>query len=58
MNMKIRLTKDVTFKDWNGDIVKAYKAGDILEASADGGHYWVTALGGIYKSEAELIEGT
>jgi hypothetical protein len=58
--MKIRITKEVTFKDWTGTgaILRVYKVGDIIEATADGGHYWITSMGGIYKNEAELVESS
>lgn len=54
--MQIRITKEVVFEDWEGTIFKVYKVGDIIKATADAGHYWVTFLGGIYKDEAELVE--
>ena len=53
--MKIKLIKQVTYKDWHGVPYGDIPVGTILEATVDMGHYWVTSHGGIYKSEAELV---
>jgi hypothetical protein len=52
--MNIKFTKQVVFKDWNGKVLKVYEIGQIINATCDAGHYWVTNMGGIYKDEATL----
>lgn len=54
--MQIEITKQVVFKDREGNVLKTYEVGSILEATADAGHYFVTSMGGIYKDEAKLVE--
>lgn len=56
-HFKIRITKLVTFRDRAGHVLKEYQPGELLNATADAGHYFVTSMGGIYKTEAELAEG-
>ena len=52
---KIRFTKRVIFKDREGTVLRTFEVGDIHEATADAGCYWVSSPGGIYKDEAELV---
>jgi len=52
----IRFTKQVVFKDNRGNITHVFEIGDILQASHDTGHYYITGVGGIYHDEAEVAE--
>jgi hypothetical protein len=54
--MKIKITKKVVFRDMYETVLVTYEVGDIVEATADAGHYFVTPMGGIYKDEAEIYE--
>jgi hypothetical protein len=51
----IRITKVVTFYDSEGTVVKSYSPGDVVKATADAGHYFVTSMGGIYTHEAVRV---
>lgn len=53
---KIRFTKEVTFRDSEGTTIAAFDVGDVIQASCDTGHYFVTPIGGIYHTEAEKVE--
>ena len=55
-NMKIRITKQIEFRTQKGQIVGILLPDDVVEATADMDHYWVTAWGGVYKHEAELVQ--
>lgn len=55
MCFMIRMTKSVIVRDCEGNVTCEYKVGDILEASADAGHYWVAGPG-IYKDEAVRLD--
>jgi hypothetical protein len=52
----IRLNKPVSICDDAGNIMITYPDGQLLYATADRGDHWVTAMGGIWKTEAELAE--
>ncbi len=54
----VRFVEEVTFRDCKGNVLKVYAVDDIVQATADMGHYWVTAWGGIYKTEAVLVLAT
>ena len=54
--MKIRITKQIEFRTQKGQIVGILLPDDVVEATADMDHYWVTAWGGVYKHEAELVQ--
>ena len=56
--MEIEFTKEVIFKDMTGAVLKTYKPGDVIEATFDAGHYFGTAMGGIYKDEAKVYVKT
>lgn len=53
----IVITKQIDFKDRQGNILKGYRVGDVLEATADTGDYFVTSMGGIYHDEARIVNG-
>lgn len=53
----IAITELVTFKDRTGTILKEYRVGDVIEATADTGSYFVTSMGGIYHTEARRLNG-
>lgn len=50
--MTIRFTKEIVFKDREGNVLKAYGVGDTALATAKTAHYFVTPMGGIYFDEA------
>jgi hypothetical protein len=52
---KIRLTKPIHFTDVGGSVVHRFNVGDLMTATVDTGHYYVTSLGGIYHDEAEKV---
>ena len=52
---QIRIIKQVKFSDCCGQVCKTYEVGDVLEATADTGHYFVTTMGGIYYEEAVRV---
>lgn len=54
--MKIILTRPVTFRDLHGTVLCHYPVGTVLDATADTGHYFITSMGGIYHTEARLLE--
>lgn len=54
MTIKIKLIKNVIFKDWNGAVLNTYEVGTVFETTFEFPHYYVTAVGGIYKDEAEI----
>jgi len=53
--MKIKITKEVTFKDRSGAVVAFYPVGAIIEASGKTSTYFITPMGGIYFDEAEEV---
>ena len=53
----ITFTKDVTFKDRMDNVLREFKVGDVTEATADTGSYFVTTMGGIYHDEARGVNG-
>lgn len=53
--MKIKLLKQIVFRDENGAIQAQYSIGDILEVSRFNGSYFVFSMGGIWADEAEII---
>ena len=53
----IVFTKQVTFRDSEGTILRDYSVGDVVQATADTGHYYVTPMGGIYHDEARIVNG-
>lgn len=53
--MKLKIKVAVTWKDCDGNIIKTWLPGTIVEATADMGGYWVTSMGGVYKDEADII---
>ena len=53
----IAFTKDVTFRDSEGTIIRAFNKGDVVTATADTGTYFVTTMGGIYHDEARRVNG-
>jgi hypothetical protein len=54
--IKIQFVKEVTFRDRSGKLIKMYNAGDVIDATADTGSYFVTSIGGIYYDEACIVE--
>lgn len=53
----IVFTQDVTFKDRMDNVIREFKVGDITDATADNGTYFVTSMGGVYKEEARVVNG-
>lgn len=53
----IVITHPVTFSDQMGNVLKAYAVGDITQATNDNGSYFTTSMGGIYHSEARVVNG-
>ncbi len=51
----IVITKQVTFRDGEGAIIRDFSVGDVVTATADTGHYFVTSMGGIYHDEARIV---
>jgi hypothetical protein len=51
----IVFTEQVVFKDLKGNITHQFEIGDTIKASHDTGIYYVTAVGGIYHSEAKKV---
>lgn len=54
--MKIEFTKEVTFKDQHGTVLRVYAVGEQISYTAKAGPYWVTPIGGIYFDEAKEVE--
>lgn len=52
---KIRMTKDVTFKDLSGAVVAFFPKGCVISATAKTQTTFLTAFGGIYFDEAEEL---
>lgn len=48
------MLKRVSVKDREGNVLQQLNVGDVVEATYDAGHYWVSCPS-IYKDEAELI---
>lgn len=53
---QIRFTERVVFKDQRGTVTHEFEVGDTIQASHDTGVYYVTGVGGIYHTEAEIVE--
>lgn len=51
----IVFTKQVTFRDSEGTIIRDFSVGDVVSATADTGTYFVTTMGGIYHEEARIV---
>ena len=51
----IVITKQVTFRDSEGTILRDFSVGDVIQATADTGSYFVTSMGGIYHDEARTV---
>lgn len=55
MSGKIVITKTVVFKDEDGNTLKTFNIGDIINYTCKLPTYYVTSWGGIYNNEAEEI---
>jgi hypothetical protein len=54
-SFQIRIIYPIVFRDQSGNALRTINAGEVLEATADTGHYYVTSIGGIYYDEAEIV---
>lgn len=52
----IRFIKQVVFRDIHGAVTRTYEVGDVIQATADARHYFVTGYGGIFKDEAVRVD--
>lgn len=55
MSFKLRMVKPVKVRDWEGNVLQELRVGDVVEATYDAGHYWVSCPS-IYKDEAVRLE--
>lgn len=55
-SFQIRIVHPIVFRDQSGNALRTINAGEVLEATADTGHYYVTTMGGIYYDEAEVVD--
>lgn len=52
----LRFTREVTFRDMRGTVLKTFAPGDTCEATGTMTGYWITAWGGIFWDEAEKLD--
>lgn len=52
----IVFTKQVTFRDSEGAILRDFSVGDVVSAH-DVGAYFITSMGGVYYEEARPLNG-
>lgn len=51
----LRLTKEVTFRDRHGTILKTYPIGHTVLCTGKTSYYFITKIGDIYFDEAEEV---